>query len=123
MADQVYTVHEITDTLQELLEGSLPPLWVEGEVSNFRESPAGHWYFILKDDRSQLPCVVFRNVSIRHQHLRPEEGVLRRVFGGGVEVGRGTGAVAQSGPQVAFGLAASNLSPRHFLVATNPRSA
>ena len=81
MADNVYSIQEITTLLQDLLEQALSPVWVEGEVSNFRASQAGHWYFTLKDDRAQLPCVMWRNMTIRHEHLRPEDGALLRVYG------------------------------------------
>jgi exodeoxyribonuclease VII large subunit len=35
-------------------------LWIMGEVSNLRVSPAGHTYFTLKDNQSALNCVMFR---------------------------------------------------------------
>ena len=34
-------------------------LWVEGEVSQARVSPAGHVYFTLRDNVGQLQCVLF----------------------------------------------------------------
>lgn len=80
MADPIYTVHQVTQALRQLLEETFPPLWVEGEVSNFRESPAGHWYFTLKDAQAQLPCVMWKNMVIR-QGFRPATGVQVRVFG------------------------------------------
>ncbi len=33
---------------------------MEGEISNHRRQSSGHHYFTLKDDRSQLSCVLFR---------------------------------------------------------------
>ena len=33
---------------------------VEGEVTNFSASAAGHWYFSLKDDAAQVSCALFR---------------------------------------------------------------
>lgn len=56
---QVYSVSELAEILRGLLEDSLPTLWVQGELSNFR-NPAGHWYFTLKDSSAQLPCVMFK---------------------------------------------------------------
>ncbi|MDA1192329.1 MAG: exodeoxyribonuclease VII large subunit [Candidatus Poribacteria bacterium] len=81
MADNVYAVHQITQALQELLEQAVPPLWVEGEVSNFRESQAGHWYFTLRDEIAQMPVVMWKNMTIRHQHMIPVNGALIRVHG------------------------------------------
>jgi exodeoxyribonuclease VII large subunit len=80
MADPIYRVHQVTQALRQLLEQSFAPLWVEGEVSNFRESPSGHWYLTLKDEYAQLPCVMWRNLVIR-QGFRPSTGVQVRVFG------------------------------------------
>ena len=59
---RVYSVGEINRYLRELLEANavLADLWVSGEVSNFSESAAGHLYFTLKDESSQLRCVFFR---------------------------------------------------------------
>ncbi|GIX06435.1 MAG: exodeoxyribonuclease 7 large subunit [Candidatus Poribacteria bacterium] len=79
--DPVYSVSAITSALQELLEGAIPPLWVEGEVSDFRISQTGHWYFTLKDEFSQLPCVMFRNVTFGHRGLELQDGKLIRAFG------------------------------------------
>lgn len=57
---QVLSVAELTEILRTLLEDSLPGVWVQGEVSNFR-NPAGHWYFTLKDKDAQIRCVMFKN--------------------------------------------------------------
>jgi exodeoxyribonuclease VII large subunit len=43
----------------------LNDLWVEGEVSRVTISSAGHAYFALKDERSQLQCVWFREDRLR----------------------------------------------------------
>ena len=61
----VCTVSEVTTHLKELLESSsfLSDLWIVGEVSNLRISPAGHAYFTLKDNNSSLNCVLFRGQS------------------------------------------------------------
>jgi exodeoxyribonuclease VII large subunit len=58
----VLAVGELTDYLRELFESDpiLRDLWVRGEVSNFSRSAAGHCYFTLKDDESQVRCVLFR---------------------------------------------------------------
>ena len=43
----------------------LADLWVEGEIGRVTVSSAGHAYFTLKDDRSQLQCVWFRDDRLR----------------------------------------------------------
>ena len=60
---QVLSVYELTRAVRALLEEGVGEVWVEGEVSNFRRQASGHQYFTLKDDRSQLPCVWFRNAA------------------------------------------------------------
>ncbi len=55
-------------------------LWIEGEISNFREAQSGHLYFTLKDANAQVRCVCFRNSAIRLK-FRPEDGLHVRVRG------------------------------------------
>lgn len=43
----------------------LADLWVEGEIGRVTISTAGHAYFALKDERSQLQCVWFRDDRLR----------------------------------------------------------
>ncbi|MBF8267924.1 MAG: exodeoxyribonuclease large subunit [Dehalococcoidia bacterium] len=58
----VYSVSQVTRYLRDTLEADflLRDLWVRGEVSNLSPSAAGHFYFTLKDDASQVRCVMFR---------------------------------------------------------------
>ena len=69
---QVYSVSELAEILRGLIEDALPALWVQGELSNFR-NPSGHWYFTLKDERAQIRCAMFKgkNYLIRPQ---PKDG-------------------------------------------------
>ncbi|HEV2385766.1 MAG TPA: exodeoxyribonuclease VII large subunit [Candidatus Acidoferrales bacterium] len=78
---RVWTVSELTARIRELLEGEFPDLWVEGEISNFREAQSGHLYFTLKDERAQARCVCFRNEA-RLLKFRPEDGLKVTVRGG-----------------------------------------
>ncbi len=56
---KVYTVRELTREIKHLLEGSFEPLWIEGEVTDFRPAPSGHLYFSLKDDYALIHCIIF----------------------------------------------------------------
>ncbi|ORE88380.1 exonuclease VII, large subunit [Oceanococcus atlanticus] len=60
-ARSIFQVNELLDTLKHGLEMNFPPLWVEGEISNFVAARSGHWYFTLKDARAQIRCACFRN--------------------------------------------------------------
>lgn len=58
-----YTVHQITLYIRDLfdLDSALQNVWVEGEVSNFKQAASGHLYFTLKDANSELACVMWRS--------------------------------------------------------------
>ena len=76
----ILTVSELTARIRVLIEGEFPDLWVEGEVSNFRQAQSGHLYFTLKDERAQVRCVCFRNEA-RMLKFRPEDGLRVTVRG------------------------------------------
>jgi exodeoxyribonuclease VII large subunit len=63
---RIHSVAEITGYLRELLEADelLADIWVSGEVSSLSQSAAGHLYFTLKDEASQLRCVLFNHARL-----------------------------------------------------------
>ena len=63
---KIFAVAEVTGYLRELLaaDGILVDLWISGEVSNLSESAAGHLYFTLKDEASQLRCILFHRARL-----------------------------------------------------------
>jgi exodeoxyribonuclease VII large subunit len=63
----IYSVSELAEILRGLLEDALPGIWVQGEISNFR-NPSGHWYFTLKDAGAQVRCAMFKG---RNLYVRP----------------------------------------------------
>ncbi len=77
---QVWKVSEVTAQIRVLLEGQFADVWVEGEVSNFHSAQSGHLYFTLKDAKSQLRCVCFRD-QLRGIKFRPEDGLQVTVRG------------------------------------------
>jgi exodeoxyribonuclease VII large subunit len=60
---RILAVSEVTRAVRDVVrsEPELRDLWVEGEVGRVTISSAGHCYFALKDERSQLACVFFRD--------------------------------------------------------------
>jgi exodeoxyribonuclease VII large subunit len=60
---QVYSVSQLTGYIKNLFDVDLllQDVWVEGEVSNYFQSTAGHVYFTLKDAQAQLRCVLWRS--------------------------------------------------------------
>ena len=71
---EIHSVTEINQTASDFLNEAFPPVWVAGEISNFKEyGTSGHWYFSIKDATSVLSCTMFRlqNNSLR---FKPKEG-------------------------------------------------
>ncbi len=78
------SVSELTLRIKGLLEGSLPRVWVEGEISDLSRPSSGHVYMTLKDESSQVRAIVWRSVA-NHLPFRLADG-LSVVCCGGIEV-------------------------------------
>ena len=78
--ERVFSVSEITQLIKGTLEEGFPWVTIQGEVSNFRPSGAGHWYFSLKDADAVLSAVLFRNrqAAVR---FTPTDGTLVKATG------------------------------------------
>ncbi|OGS92351.1 MAG: exodeoxyribonuclease VII large subunit [Gallionellales bacterium GWA2_60_18] len=61
--NRVWHIAELNFAIKQLLENSVPLLWVRGEISNLVKAASGHYYFSLKDDQAQVRCVMFRHKS------------------------------------------------------------
>ncbi|HWZ58325.1 MAG TPA: exodeoxyribonuclease VII large subunit [Gemmatimonadaceae bacterium] len=59
------SVSSVTRTAKDLLEGAFLPLWVRGEVTDFKAHRNGQWYFCLRDEASQMRCVVWSKEAAR----------------------------------------------------------
>lgn len=90
---RVRTVSEVARALRDRVrsDDALRSLWVEGEVSRFTVSSAGHAYFTLKDARAQLQCVWFREERLRSA-FQPQAG-LAVVAHGRMDVFEAQGAL------------------------------
>ena len=78
--EKVYRVSEITRQLRGLLEDAFPEVWVLGEVSNFKTHTSGHIYFSLKDEASELRCVMFRG-DAQSLSFTPVDGMKVKSLG------------------------------------------
>jgi exodeoxyribonuclease VII large subunit len=58
-ANDVWTVAQLSASVKRLIEGHPMPLWVRGEVVQCRAWSSGHWYFTLRDKKSQVRCCMF----------------------------------------------------------------
>lgn len=71
---RVWTVRALVFAVRGHIEREYSDTWVEGEISNYRPSDAGHLYFTLKEENSQIRIVMFRS-SARLLRFRPENGM------------------------------------------------
>ena len=74
------TVSELTTRVKNTLEARFASVWVEGEISNFKPQPSGHWYFTIKDESAQLRAKCFRSTNTRIR-FRPTDGLHVRARG------------------------------------------
>jgi len=70
----IYTVGDLTARIRELLEGEFSEVWVQGEISNCKPAPSGHFYFTLKDQAAQMRAVLFKS-SLRLLKFKPKDGL------------------------------------------------
>ena len=74
------TVSELTRKIKTLLEQSISTVTIEGEVSNYIHHASGHRYFTLKDENSQIRCVMFK-WKAEHIGFTPEDGMKVEALG------------------------------------------
>jgi len=74
MSEQVYTVEQLNMQIRALIEGNLGTVWVQGELSNFKPHSSGHFYFSLKDAKSQVSAVMFRGYNAKLK-FKPHDGL------------------------------------------------
>lgn len=77
---KVWSVYQVNRAVRGLLDSSVEPLWVGGEIGSWTRSRAGHCYFSLKDDRAQIRGVLFAREAAKLP-TDPDEGTKVRVFG------------------------------------------
>ncbi len=64
-ADRTLSVLDVTRRARQLIESGMGPVWVQGEVSNFKSYRSGHWYFTLRDAQAQIRCIMWRSDAQR----------------------------------------------------------
>ena len=82
--ENIFTVSEVTNHIKNVLESNIPNLFVEGEISNFVRHRSGHIYFSLKDSKSTIRCVFFKNYNLYLQ-FQPKDGD-KVICGGSITV-------------------------------------
>lgn len=68
------TPSQLNALARNLLEDAFPLVWVEGELGNVARPSSGHLYFVLKDERAQVRCALFKPKS-QWLPFQPREGL------------------------------------------------
>jgi exodeoxyribonuclease VII large subunit len=71
--NKILTVSELTLAIKSILEKNFNSICLKGEISNFKHQSSGHMYFSLKDEISQISCVLFKGNSINLEKT-PKDG-------------------------------------------------
>ncbi len=79
-AQSAVTVSMLSQAARDVIEGAFIPLWVRGEVSDFKAHRNGHWYFTLRDRTAQIKCVVWSRDQ-RGVPASPDDGMQVVAFG------------------------------------------
>ena len=77
---QIWSVTELNSVVRDLIEGSLLPVRVYGEVGNLTLHRSGHAYMTLKDATSQVKAVFFGGASLCAK-MKIREGTKVEVAG------------------------------------------
>ncbi len=73
-SEQPYTISQINDGISRIIESGNTLVWVEGELSNFKQASSGHCYLRLKDDSSQIPAVIWKQ-TFSQMKFSPQDGM------------------------------------------------
>ena len=79
-ADNPVSVGDLALHTREVIESRLRPVWVRGEVADFKCHRNGHWYFSLRDRAAQVRCVVWSGDQHR-MPAPPDDGMQVVLFG------------------------------------------
>lgn len=75
MFTKTLSVSAVNNYIKKIIESDfiLSSISIKGEISNFKAHSSGHLYFSLKDDKSKINCIMFRNYT---QNLKfiPKDG-------------------------------------------------
>jgi exodeoxyribonuclease VII large subunit len=78
--ENAISVSDLATETRALVEGGLQPLWVRGEIVDFKRHRSGHWYFCIRDQAAQIRCVVWASDQ-RGIPATPDDGMQVVLFG------------------------------------------
>jgi len=97
----IYTVSEVTQAVNTLLEEKIGEVWVEGEVSDFKAYPSGHFYFSLKDESAVISAAMFAYAN-KGLKFKIENGLKVICFG----------KISVYGPQGRYQIRVERIEPK-----------
>lgn len=73
--EDIVSVSGVNKYIKLLIDSDiqLEDIWIQGEISNFKHHYTGHMYFTLKDEKSRISCVMFKNYCTRLNFM-PQNG-------------------------------------------------
>jgi exodeoxyribonuclease VII large subunit len=82
MASSIISVSELNERAKAVMasDPALNNVWVSGEISNLTKHSSGHYYFTLKDAKSEIRCTLFRGARNSLQ-FEPAESMKVTAFG------------------------------------------
>ncbi|MBC7754844.1 MAG: exodeoxyribonuclease VII large subunit [Moraxellaceae bacterium] len=72
--NRILTVEQLNMQIRSLIEGQVGMVWIQAEISNFKPHTSGHFYFSLKDSKSQISAVMFRGHNSKLK-FKPHDGL------------------------------------------------
>jgi exodeoxyribonuclease VII large subunit len=78
--ESALAIATLTRAAKDVIEGAFTPLWVRGEISDFKSHRNGHWYFSLRDAEARVRCVMWRG-DVQRAPTRPTDGMLVTAYG------------------------------------------
>jgi exodeoxyribonuclease VII large subunit len=69
-----FSVSELSGAIKRAVEEGFPLVRVRGEISGFKAAASGHVYFDLKDEKSVLNAIIWKQQA-RALRLKPEQGM------------------------------------------------
>ena len=76
----IISVSAFANLVRSSIEEQFGRVWIEGEISNFKQYSSGHCYFTLKDHNAQIRCVMWRNTA-QSLYFTPTDGMLVKLYG------------------------------------------
>ena len=79
---ETITVTQLNTRVKDMITSSpaVRDVWVEGEISNLKKYPSGHYYMTLKDAGSEIRAVLFANSRFRVD-FEPKDNMKVSAFG------------------------------------------